>query len=63
MAAIKRGSVKGQLTRIESFLTQNQNAAEMDLMVRLERLPEIFNSFSKIQDEIEVKSSPEALVK
>ena len=62
MAAIKRGSVKGQLTRIESFLTQNQNAAEMDLMVRLERLPEIFNSFSKIQDEIEVKSSPEALV-
>ena len=57
-----RGTIKGQLTRIENFINERaDDASEFELRVRLEKLPALFDRFTSTQDDIELKSNADNL--
>ena len=53
-----RANIVGQVTRLEKFYTENhETASEIELQLRVERLTQLFQSFNKVQEEIELNDN------
>ncbi|XP_030767714.1 uncharacterized protein LOC115891411 [Sitophilus oryzae] len=49
----KRGNIKGQLTRLETFIQNYDSSKHHEISIRLKRAGEWWDEFESIQDEIE----------
>ncbi|XP_039315259.1 uncharacterized protein LOC113005966 [Solenopsis invicta] len=49
----RRGRVKSQVTRLQSFFEANSECSAAEAQVRLKKLEELWNSFEEIQQQIE----------
>ena len=53
-----RANIVGQVTRLEKFYTENhETASKIELQLRVERLAQLFQSFNKVQEEIELNDN------